>query len=81
MKRQLLFVCAILLLPALVHAQGRSLHHQHILVLIHNEAAQEVAFGVNHAEGGRARQVLLPHREGRADAFLEKRLVGLDSVG
>ena len=45
----------------LVHSEGGSLHYHDIFVLVENEAAQKIAFGIYDAKGGGVRQVLLPH--------------------
>ena len=34
----------------LVHAKGRGLHHQHIFVFVHHQAAEGIAFGVDDPE-------------------------------
>ena len=66
---------------ALIHAQGRGLNDQDVLKIIDDEAAEEVALGVDDAEGGGARQMSLAHRQGGPDAILEERLVHFDAVG
>jgi hypothetical protein len=65
---------------AQVHAQRRNLHHQHVLVLVHDEAAEEIAFGVHHTERRGARQVFLPHGQRGADTLLEKVLLHLHAI-
>jgi hypothetical protein len=63
-----------------VHAQRGRLHHQHVLVFVHDQPAQQVALGIDHAEGTRLRQAPPPDRERRANSFLEERLVHLDAL-
>ena len=64
---------------ALVHAERGNLHDEHVLVFVHDEAAEEIALGIDHAEGGGVGHVLLPDGERVANAFLEKGFVDLDA--
>ena len=65
---------------ALVHAERRSLHHQHVLELVHDQPAQKIALRVDDAEGSGAGQVTLPHRQRRADALHKELLVHLHAL-
>ena len=64
---------------ALVHAERGNLHDQHVLVFVHDEAAQEIALGVDDAEGGGLGQMPFADGERGADAFLKKCFVDLDA--
>ncbi len=65
---------------AQVHAQRGNLDHEHVFVFVHDQAAQEIAFGVDHAERGGARHVFLPDGQRRAEALLEECRVGDDPI-
>src|SRR5579859_6991722 len=66
---------------ALVHAQGRNLHHQNIFVLINNQAAEEIAFGVDHSIGGRVQEVFFSESQRLTNSLLEEWFVDLDPLG
>ena len=55
-------------------------HNQHVLVFVHDQAAEEITFRIDDAKGSRLSQVFAPHRQRRGDPALEKRLVHLDAV-
>lgn len=57
------------------------MQHQHVLVLVHDQAAQEIALGIYHAEGGCAGHVLRAHGQGFANALLEKVLIDFHTLG
>ncbi len=69
------------LVLSLLHAEGRNLHHKNVLVFVHDQAAKEIALGIDDAKRGRVGQVALPHCQGTLDALLEERLVHLDTIG
>src|SRR5262249_43411360 len=66
---------------ALVHPERRDLHHQHVFVLVHDEAAQEVALGVGHSKGGGVRQKPPADRQRRAETLAEEALAYLHPLG
>ena len=65
---------------ALVHAERGGLDDEDVFVFVHDEAAEEIALGVDDPEGGSVGQMSLPDRERRADAPFEECLVHLDPV-
>ena len=64
----------------LIHPERRRLQHQHVLVFVHDQTAEQIPLRIHHAKRGRPRQVPRPHRQRRADAFREKLLVHLHPV-
>lgn len=55
-----------------VHAEGGSLEHQHVLILVHDQAAEEIALRIHHAEGRGLGHVLLADGQRGPDAPLEE---------
>jgi hypothetical protein len=65
---------------AQIHAERGDLDDEDVLVFIDDEAAEEIALGIDDAEGGGAGQVAFADGEGGTDAFLKKFFVGADAV-
>ncbi len=69
------------LLLALLHAERGNLEREHVLVFVHDQAAEEIALGIHNPERCGVGQVFLTHDQGGADAFLEKVLVHFHPFG
>src|SRR5262249_41847855 len=65
---------------SLLHPQRRNLQHQYILVLVNDEPAEKIAFGVDDADRGCGGQVPLPYHQRCPNSFLEKMLIDLDAL-
>jgi len=63
-----------------VHAERGNLDDEDVFVFVDDEAAEEIAFGVDDAEGGGAGQMALAHGERFADALFKKGFVDVDAV-
>ena len=57
---------------ALIHAQRGGLKHEDIFVLVNDESAEEIAFGVHDAEGRGTRHGMTAHFQGVFDPFFEE---------
>jgi hypothetical protein len=57
---------------AFVHAQRGGLQHEDVLILVHDEAAEEIAFGVDHAERRGLGQVTFANGQSLADATFKE---------
>ncbi len=66
---------------ALVHAERGGLQDENVFVFVDDEAAEEIALGVDDAKGSGAGQMLLPDGERGANAFFKKCLVNRDALG
>jgi hypothetical protein len=64
---------------SLVHAEGGKLDDEDVFVFVNDEAAEEVALGVDEAKAGGLGQVFLAEGVGRADAFAKEFRADLDS--
>jgi hypothetical protein len=64
----------------LLHAEGGDLDHQHVLVFVHDQAAEEIALGVDRAIRRSAGHVAFAHGARGADALLEEVGVRLHAV-
>ena len=62
---------------ALVHAEGGNLDDEHVGVFVHDQAAEKIAFGVDHAKGGGLGKMFLADGQRRADAPDKKVAVDL----
>ena len=63
-----------------IHSERGGLHDEDVLVFIHDQATEQIALGVDDAEGSRRRHIALAHRERGPDAFLEELRVQFHAV-
>jgi hypothetical protein len=64
---------------ALIHAEGGELDDENVFVFVDDEAAQEVALGVDEAKAGGLGKVFLAEGVGLANAFAKEFGADLDS--